>query len=178
MVLKVQEENLVYAPAGVLDEVAESTLCPNSLGLGRESLAGWEDWIREICEGRAVTILTQFNNTTPDGTTRADSCRMYPAVVYLNVALTKLTFLPDVDYDFFVITILVDNVQVACSAATFSHFRHEFGNALDKTEKERAVLLQYVTECCERRVICFLEASEKARETFVEALTAIRRAVK
>eukprot|EP00811_Abedinium_folium_P002600 NODE_12388_length_1227_cov_11.265455.p1 GENE.NODE_12388_length_1227_cov_11.265455~~NODE_12388_length_1227_cov_11.265455.p1 ORF type:complete len:257 (+),score=53.00 NODE_12388_length_1227_cov_11.265455:2-772(+) len=167
MVLAVAPEPLIYAP--VVDEGQLSGL--RTPRARRKDLTIWEDWMRELGDGRAVTIITHATSLTGENT---GSCYKLSAVVYLNLALTKLTFYPDMESDFFVISVLVDHVQVVCAALAFKQFHDRFGCVLSEKDMGRAVLLQYTTEDFERKVICFLEVTGRARDTFVDALTAIR----
>lgn len=132
----------------------------------------WEDWLRAATEGCAITLLNGIAEDLEDDIL---TLKKVPATYQLDErALSKLSILPANSDDLSsAITILIDSIQVICPATDFMLFFEQVGSKLDESEKNRAVLLQYVTEDTERRRVCFLEESEPAKERFVQALTAL-----
>jgi len=130
----------------------------------------WDDWLRDATAGRAITLLAGFNEAGSDASV---PIKEVPAMYHLDRGLAKLSILPANGVDASPITIMVDNIQVICPAKDFMLIIDQLDERLDKAEKGRAVLLQYVTEDTERKRVCFLEESDAAKDRFVQALTAL-----
>lgn len=130
----------------------------------------WEDWLRAANAGRSITLLSGIAGVSDD---KAPNLQKIQAMYYLDRALTKLSILPSNGIKIPQITIVVDNIQVICPATDFMLLLDHVDTKLDELEKNRAVLLQYVTEDTERKRICFLEESEAGKDRFVQALTAL-----
>lgn len=143
----------------------------------------WEDWLHAATAGRAVTLLTGLLEDTPrmgqDGEAPKFVCKRIEGKYFLDRALTRISILPletqIEEASTLAGTILVDNVQVICTATDFVLFADQIEAQLDETERSRAVLLQYVKEepKAQRKRICFLEATPQDKDRFVQALTAL-----
>lgn len=143
----------------------------------------WEDWLRDATTGRSVTLLQGMpslglGNDIPEqkATSQQETpgCQKIAAMYYLDRALTRMSIRPNGDPAHkHAVRLLVDNIQVICPISDFKLFVDQAENALDDSEKARAILLQYLTEDSERRRVCFLEESEQAKERFVQVLTAL-----
>lgn len=145
----------------------------------------WEDWLHAATAGRSITLLTGFPDETPrkspDGeesnTMRA--CKRIEGKYFLDRALTRISILPletqCEEAAALAGTILVDNIQVICTATDFMMFAEQIQSQLHESERSRAVLLQWVKEDnkAQKRRICFLEASPQDKDRFVQALTAL-----
>jgi len=145
----------------------------------------WEDWLRAATAGRNVTLIAGFPEETPrpgaDGAKPVVTCRRIPAKYFLDRALTRISILPveqmgetpgaAVPGE----TVLVDSIQVICTATDFMLFADHVESQLEESERSRAVLLQYIKDSPkgQRRRICFLEASPADKDRFVQALTAL-----
>lgn len=147
----------------------------------------WEEWLRVATAGRSITVLSDFPEETPraanEGEEPAFTCQRSTAKYFLDRALTRISILPiepagDVNSAVTqgsVHNILVENIQVICTATDFTLFADRLESQLDEAERRRAVLLQYLKEepKGQRRRVCFLEASAQDKERFVQALTAL-----
>lgn len=67
----------------------------------------------------------------------------------------------------------VANIQVICPASEFMLLFEEVNTHLSDQEKNRAVLLQYTNQEDVRKRVCFLEDSEAAKDSCIQALTAL-----
>lgn len=130
----------------------------------------WEGWMRTTTTGRQVTLLTPFPLTTDKP---ISCCNGTKSWLFLDVNLTKLT-LRTVDGEPIVLTILLDSILAIGSAADFMFCFDQTPPFLSDTEKDCAVLLQYVAEeDAEYKHVCFLAECSTQRYCFVEALTAL-----
>jgi len=146
----------------------------------------WEEWLRVATAGRSITVLSDFPEETPrakEGEQPAIVCQRSTAKYFLDRALTRISILPmelagdanSAVTQGSVHNILVENIQVICTATDFTLFADRLESQLDEAERRRAVLLQYLKEepKGQRRRVCFLEASAQDKERFVQALTAL-----
>lgn len=150
----------------------------------------WEDWLRVAEAGRAITLLTGFPEETPrPGDEGKEAlpwvCKRTPAKYFLDRALTRILIVAEDEMaDKNVPTtetwndaILVDSIQVICTATDFTLFAEQIETQLDDSERRRAILVQYMKEeppmKAEKRRICFLELTSQDKDRFVQALTAL-----
>mmetsp|Transcript_22028 Transcript_22028/g.48686 ORF Transcript_22028/g.48686 Transcript_22028/m.48686 type:complete len:292 (-) Transcript_22028:59-934(-) len=129
----------------------------------------WEDWLRGATAGRSITLLSGISEASED---EAVKFTKQPAVYYLDRNLSKLSIHPQ-SSEVGTTVIPIDNIQVICPATDFMLFFDQVDAKLEESEKNRAVLLQFVTEDTERKRVCFMEESESAKDRFVQALTAL-----
>lgn len=134
----------------------------------------WEDWLRAAVLGRTITLLTRLPQ---DGLQEADANSAVVAKVsatyYLDQNLTKFSIVPVPDTALTCIPILVDSIQVICPATDFMFFFDKVEEALSDSEKQRAVLVEYISGERDRKRVCFLEESDSAKDHFVQALTSL-----
>lgn len=143
----------------------------------------WEDWLRGATAGRPITLLlglkTPRRPENPGDRSRSEEassgeCTKVAATYYLDRALTKVSIsVTNEKTEPEVSSFMVDNIQVICPASDFMLFFDQVDAKLDESERARAVLIQYVTEDTERKRICILEATEDAKDKFVQSLTAL-----
>lgn len=149
----------------------------------------WEDWLRAATAGRNVMLLSGgFPEQTPsqlkEGAleTPRTACEKVPARYFLDRALTRISIMPVeqageslASRASLADTILVDSIQVICTATDFKLFADHVEFQLDDAERRRAVLIQYLTEVQpkQRRRACFLEATPQDKDRFVQAMTAL-----
>lgn len=135
----------------------------------------WEEWLRGATAGREVVLLEGFENLRAEKemSLAASACNKVHATYFLDSSLSKFSILPKDAVSSPSITLPIDNIQVICPVSDFMVFFDRIETHLDESEKTRAVLLQYVTEEAQRRRVCFLEESERAKDHCVQALTAL-----
>lgn len=131
----------------------------------------WEDWIRSATLGRSITMCCGLDEAASECSALA--LERIPATYFLDRGLTKLAIQPACGIDMSPINIMIDNIQVICPATEFMLFLDQVEGKLNSSETACAVLLQYVTEDTERKRVCFLEESEGAKNSFVQALTSL-----
>lgn len=146
----------------------------------------WEDWLLAATAGRNITLLTGFPDETPrdkiDGKD-GKAVKRIPARYFLDRALTRISILPveqagesaPTNLGSSVDNILVDSIQVICTATDFTLFADQVETQLDEAERRRAILLQYLKDepKGQRKRVCFLETSPQDKDRFVQALTAL-----
>mmetsp|Transcript_31921 Transcript_31921/g.74718 ORF Transcript_31921/g.74718 Transcript_31921/m.74718 type:complete len:318 (-) Transcript_31921:55-1008(-) len=155
----------------------------------------WEEWLKEAIVGRSVTLLAATKETQNEegdgqpGATQAEGetqkqvisaelakgakCEKVPVVYSLDRSLTTLSFVPHESCKSLHTVVHIANIQVICPVSDFMVFFDQVDACLDEGDKARAVLLQYVADDTERKRVCFLEESEKAKDCFVQALTTL-----
>lgn len=131
----------------------------------------WEDWIRSATAGRSITLFCGLGEAAVE--CHRHTLDRIPATYFLDRGLSKLLIQPATGIDMAAITVIIDNIQVICPATDFMIFLDQVDKKLNNSEKSCAVLLQYVTEDTERKRVCFLEESEGAKNSFVQALTSL-----
>lgn len=145
----------------------------------------WEEWLKAATAGRNITLLSGFDveqTPRPDSQLPGQNCQRIPARFFMDRALTRISVLPvhqssgdgaPQDFSPLEESILVDSIQVICTATDFMLFADQVESELDESERRRAILLQYMKDKGERRRVCFLEATPQDKDRFVQALTAL-----
>lgn len=132
----------------------------------------WEVWLRSRSVCRTIVLLCAC--PMPANSPLCTGVRI-PSLYRFDPGLTILTLTPSMESKAAVITIHICNLQVVCAAEDYLQFfdDQEDKDVLSPSERETAVLIQYLTEPGEHRRICFLTGSARAREKFVSAITAL-----
>lgn len=155
------------------------SISPRMTPLG-EAQHGMEDWLFDAVAGRRVTLILESFTEDVQGTSVTTWSVSKPlSVLYLNISLTRLTVQPLDLNECPPIIIEIDTIRAVSSTKALlpslknnREVRDVLG-ALDETEKRRAVVVQY---CASRqhRFVFLLEASEHARDRFIQELRGIK----
>eukprot|EP00811_Abedinium_folium_P006053 NODE_15569_length_1043_cov_3.555677.p2 GENE.NODE_15569_length_1043_cov_3.555677~~NODE_15569_length_1043_cov_3.555677.p2 ORF type:complete len:147 (+),score=45.70 NODE_15569_length_1043_cov_3.555677:534-974(+) len=143
-------------------------LAPDARGAPKSGARGWEEWLRGI---REITLIGA-QPTSIDNLIACDE--RIAAMCCIDHSLTKLSIIPAELRATLGTTIFVNSIQVICPATQFLHLFEEEAAWLDDSERERAVLLQYVEEDRGKKRACFLMDSVRTKDSFVQAITALR----
>jgi len=143
---------------------------------------GMDDWVFDAVAGRNITMLVKSANS-PDnanGSSKA-TCKMSKpsSILYLNISLSLMTIQPINFSECPTITIEIDSIKAISSISvlvpSLIHQREvrSFAAALDKKERGRAIVIQFVVDQ-HNEYVYFLETSVHARDLFIQELTGIK----
>lgn len=139
-----------------------------------------KDWIRFAAPGHTCVVLTPFKNL---GETEHSTWTRTPS--FLLVTSDKLTIFPAGSFDpgeagcdeennfKSEIVISISRVEMACCASCILPLPDLGETTLDKAEQERAVYVQYMSECSIRKHMLFLEPSECAKDHLMQVLASL-----
>merc|ERR1712137_870358 len=87
------------------------------------------------------------------------------ALLVVHCELAFLKIVPDIFSELSNITIFVDKIEAICLGE--ESLSHPLCMCLDASEALKAVLIQYISECCEvSESVCFLLDSHKEQQSF------------
>jgi len=135
------------------------------------SSQGGRDWVMSAKAGRSITLLST-TGSRPQESPFSSFARV-GARYSLDRGLSTFCITPSSASGLPPTQITMDKLRVICPARGFALISTQVERCLDEAEKNRAVMLEYLTEELRLERLCFLEESETARDRLVQSLTAL-----
>jgi|ERR1712137_619782 len=144
-----------------------------------EMVKGMEDWVFDAIVGRTITLIVKMDANNANG--KRNTCRLskHPSILYLDSALEVITIQPIKPSDFPTVSIIIDSIKaISPTTVLVPSLIHQrevrvVSASLEKAEKSRAIVVQYFSDQ-EYRFVFFLEASEHAKDRFIQELIGIK----
>jgi len=92
---------------------------------------------------------------------------------FINILRTKMQFRGQYDSGVLALDIELGSVGLVCPPLDCTALSKKVMTEFDQSQKDRSVLVQFVTEESELMGVCFFSEQESSRAPFVEALTHI-----